>query len=129
MVIIVFGYAVFINNDDIKKVGMFLLVIIGLITIPVFLTGDKAAGFVKGNDGVTEEHIDPHEDFAKVSMIAMEFTAGISLITLILFRKDKAVPVWLGFVLLLMIIGVNIMMIYTGHLGGRISHDAIMKHF
>ena len=129
MIILVLGYAVFINNDKIKRLGMFMLVLIGLITIPVFMTGDKAAGIVKGNEGVLEENIDPHENFAKISMIAMEITAGISLIGLFLFRKDKAVPVWFGAVLLLLIIGVNLMMIYTGHLGGRISHDSIMKHF
>ena len=129
MVVLVLGYAVFINNDKIKKLGMFMLVLIGLITIPVFLTGEKAAGIVKGNDGVLEENIDPHEEFAKISMIAMEITAGISLISLFLFRKEKAVPVWFGVVLLLLIIGVNLMMVYTGHLGGKISHDAIMKHF
>lgn len=129
MVVLVLIYAVFINNDHIKKLGMFLLVLIGLITIPVFMTGDKAGSIVKGNDGVIEENIEPHEDFAKISMIAMEITAGIALIALVLFRKEKAVPVWFGIVLLLMIIGVNLMMIYTGHLGGRISHDAIMKHF
>jgi hypothetical protein len=129
MVVLVLAYAVFINNDKIKKLGMFLLVLIGLITIPVFMTGDKAASIIKGNDGVLEEHIEPHEDFAKISMIAMEVTAGISLIALVLFRKERAVPVWFGLVLLLLIIGVNLMMVYTGHLGGRISHDAIMKHF
>jgi len=129
MITLVLGYAVFINNDKIKRLGMFMLVLIGLITIPVFMTGDKAAGIVKGNEGVLEENIDPHENFAGISMIAMEITAGISLIGLFLFRKDKAVPVWFGAVLLLLIIGVNLMMIYTGHLGGRISHDSIMKHF
>jgi hypothetical protein len=129
MIVLILGYAVFINNDKIKKLGMFLLVLIGLITIPVFMTGDKAAGIVKGNEGVIEENIDPHEDFARISMIAMEITAGISLISLFLFRKDNAIPVWFGIVLLLLIIGVNLMMVYTGHLGGRISHDSIMKHF
>lgn len=129
MIILVLAYAVFINNDKIKKLGMFMLVLIGLITIPVFMTGDKAAGIVKGNEGVLEEHIEPHENFAKISMIAMEITAGISLLGLILFRKEKAVPVWFGAVLLLLIIGVNLMMVYTGHLGGSISHDSIMKHF
>lgn len=129
MVVLVLIYAVIINNDKIKKLGMFLLVLIGLITISVFMTGGKAASIVKGNDGITEENIEPHEDFAKTSMIAMEVTAGISLIALVLFRKEKAVPVWFGIVLLVLIIGVNLMMVYTGHLGGRISHDVIMKHF
>jgi hypothetical protein len=59
----------------------------------------------------------------------MEITAAISLLGLILFRKNNAVPVWFGLMLLLFLLIVNGMMIYTGHLGGRISHNEIMVHF
>ena len=100
MVVIVLGYAVFINNDKIKRLGMFMLLLIGLITIPVFMTGNKAEGIIKGSEGVQEEFVEPHEDFAEISMIAMEITAGISLLGLILFRKNNAVPVWFGLMLL-----------------------------
>lgn len=129
MIIIVFGYAVFINNDKIKRLGLFMLVFIGLITIPVFISGNKAEGVVKGNEGVQEEFIEPHEDFAKISMIALEFSTAVSLLGLIIFRNNKALPVWFGFLILFMIIISNALMIYTGHLGGRISHNDIMVHF
>ena len=126
MVIIVLSYAVYVNDERIKKLGMFMLVLIGLITIPTFMTGDKAQRIVKGNDGVIEENIGPHESYAQTSMTAMEITAGVSLLGLVLFRKEKPVPVYFGVILLVMMVVVNIMMIYTGHLGGRISHSAIM---
>jgi uncharacterized membrane protein len=126
MVIIVLSYAVYVNDERIKKLGMFLLVLIGLITIPTFMTGDKAQRIVKGNDGVIEENIGAHESYAQTSMIAMEITAGVSLLGLVLFRKEKPVPVYFGVILLVMMVVVNIMMIYTGHLGGRIFHSAIM---
>lgn len=126
MVILVLGYAVYINDERVKKLGMVLLVFIGLITIPTFLTGGKAERIVKGNDGIVEENIQPHEDYAKTSMIAMEITAGIALIGLLLFRKQKPVPVYFGVILLVALIAVNLMMVYTGHLGGKISHNGIM---
>jgi len=126
MVIIVLGYAVYVNDERIKKLGMVLLVFIGLITIPAFLTGGKAERIVKGNEGIVEENIQPHEDYARTSMIAMEITAGVALLGLILFRKEKPAPVYFGVILLLIIIVVNLMMVYTGHLGGKISHSAIL---
>lgn len=129
MIIVVLGYAVFINNDKIKRLGMFMLVLIGLITIPVFITGNKAEGVIKGNEGVSEEFIEPHEDFAKISMITLEITASISLIGLILFRKNNAIPVWFGYFTFLLLIISTALMIYTGHLGGRISHNEIMTHY
>lgn len=129
IVVIVLGYGVVINNDRIKQLGMFLIVMIGLITIFVFTTGNKAEGFIKGNEGVVEENIEPHEEFAKTSMIAMEVTAVLSLLGLILFRRNKPVPIWFGIILLILLIAVNFMMIYTGHLGGKISHSNIMTNF
>jgi len=129
IVVLVLGYGVVINNDKIKQLGMFLIVLIGLITIFVFTSGNKAEGFIKGNEGVVEENIEPHEEFAKISMIAMEFTAVVSLIGLVLFRKNKPVPVWYGLVLLVLLLVVNCMMIYTGHLGGKITHSNIMTNF
>lgn len=128
-VVLVTGYGVISNSDKIKRLGFALLVLVGLITIPVFLTGNKAEGVVKGLEGISEDQIDAHEDFAKISMIAMEITAGISLTGLFLFRGQKNVPIWFGILILLLLITVNIMMVYTGHLGGRISHLELMnKH-
>lgn len=127
--VLVLGYGVILKNDQIKRLGMFLIVLLALITIPVFATGDKADGFIKGNEGVIEENIEPHEEFAEKSVIAMYITGGIALLGLLLFRKTKPVPVWFGLVLLVFLIVVNLMMIYTGHLGGKISHSEIMTHF
>ncbi|MCI0473558.1 MAG: hypothetical protein L0Y76_08255 [Ignavibacteria bacterium] len=126
-VVFIFGYGVFSNNDKIKKLAMFMLVLIGLITIPVFVSGDNAAGMVKGLDGVLEEHIEPHEEFAKISLIAMEVTAFVSLLGFVLFRPGKIIPVWFGVLLLVLVVAVTGMMVYTSHLGGRISHYELMQ--
>jgi hypothetical protein len=126
-VVFVFGYGVLTNNDKIKRLGMFMLVLVGLFTIPVFFTGNKAAGIVKGLEGVLEEHIEPHEEFAKISFIAMEIIASFSLLGFILFRSGKNIPVWFGILLLVLILAVTGMMVYTSHLGGRISHYELMQ--
>ncbi len=127
--VIVLGYGVVIDNDAIKRLGMFLIVFLALITIPVFTTGDKADGFIKGNEGVNEENIEAHEEFAEKSVIAMYIAGGVSLLGLVIFRKKKPVPVWFGLTMLGLLIVVNLLMIYTGHLGGKISHGDIMTHF
>lgn len=127
--VLVLGYGLMINNDHIKRLGMFLIILLALVTIPVFATGDEADGFIKGQEGVLEENIEPHEEFAEKSVIAMYITGGIALIGLLIFRKTKPVPMWFGLVLLGFLIVVNMMMIYTGHLGGKISHSEIMTHF
>jgi hypothetical protein len=126
-VVFAFGYGVFTNNDKIKKLSMFILVLVGLITIPVFLSGGKAAGLVRGIEGVFEEHIEPHEEFAKISFISMEITAFVSLLGFVLFRSEKNIPAWFGIMLLILMLAVTGMMLYTSHLGGRISHYELMQ--
>jgi len=66
-----------------------------------FFTGGKAAGIVKGNEGITEENIEPHEEYAEISMISMEIVTAISLVSLVLYRKQKPVPVYFGVILLI----------------------------
>jgi hypothetical protein len=127
MVVIVMGYGVISNKDEFKKFGLYMLILISLITFLVFYSGEKAAGMVKGLEGVMEENIGPHAQFADLSYKAMEITGIISLACLIIFRKEKRIPVWLGVILLILIIGVNLMMAYTGHLGGKINHFELMN--
>jgi len=127
MIVLVLFYGIIINNDKIKKLGLLLLILVSLITIPVFFSGENAEGIIKGMDGVVEANIDPHQDFAKISFIAMEFLGGIYFITLLIFRKEKNIPFWVGIILLMLILIVNAMMIYTGHLGGKISHTELMN--
>lgn len=126
IVVFILIYGVFSNNEKIKKIGLMMTVLISLITIPVFISGDNAKGIVKGMEGIVEENIDPHEDFAKNSFIAMEIVGGIALVSLLLSRRSKPIPIWNAIIVLLLLVAVNAMMIYTAHLGGKITHSEII---
>jgi uncharacterized membrane protein len=125
--LIIFLYAVSAKNDKLKKFTLVLIILMAFLTIAVLITGNNAEGSVKGLDGIIEENIDPHQDFATKSFIAMEILGAVALTGLIIFRKPKELPMWFSILTLSLMLIVNGMMLYTAHLGGKIFHNEIMQ--
>jgi len=116
------------KSDDVKKVSVLVLILTALITIPVYLSGEKAQAKIEGNyEDVDESYIEQHEDFAYYSFIAMNITGAVGIIAMFLFRKPKTLPNSFAFLFMLMLIVVASMMGYTGNLGGKIHHPEIRE--
>ncbi len=116
------------KSDDVKKTSILILILTAFITIPVYLTGDKAQEMIEGNyDDVDESFIESHEDFALYSFIAMDITGAIGLLSIFLFKKPKLLPNSFAYFMLALLLIVNGMMAYTANLGGRIHHPEIRK--
>ena len=116
------------KSDDVKKTSILILILTAFITIPVYLTGDKAQEMIEGNyDDVDESFIESHEDFALYSFIAMDITGAIGLLSIFLFKKPKLLPNSFAYFMLVLLLIVNGMMAYTANLGGRIHHPEIRK--
>lgn len=114
------------KSDEIKKVSIMILILTAVITIPVYLSGDKAQEMIEGNyDDVDESFIEAHEDFAFNSFIAMNITAVVGLAGLFLYRRPKTLPNTFVYFLFALLIVVKVMMAYTGNLGGKIHHPEI----
>ena len=126
VVVLVFVYGLMIKNDAVVKAALVVTVILALITIPAYVSGDGAQQIIKGMDDVTEEYIDPHEDFALYAFIVMCILGVFSLIGLLLFRKEEKFPVWFKAVIFVLLMAVSGMMGYTANLGGKIHHPEII---
>ena len=126
-VLLIFFYAIIKRNEKTQKLCLMMIVLLSLITIPVFVSGNNAEGTVKGLEGIVEENIEPHQDFAQKSFLAIEILGLFSIITLFIFKQPKNIPTWLSILLFILLISVNAMMIYTAHLGGKIAHNELMN--
>lgn len=105
---------------------MFMIVVLSLITILVFVSGNNAEGMVKGAEGVIEENIEVHQYAAVRSFIAMEILGGISLLMILYYRFKKPVPLSVTLIYLFLNLFVLWMMIYTSNQGGKIFHSEFM---
>lgn len=127
IVFLVLLYGVFRKNNEIIRLSMILTIIIALITIVTYTSGDKAGQLIEGQDGVNEEMIDEHEDFAEIAFIFMEILGGLSLAGLFLFRGTDNRKWMIGLIYMLLMLGVISMMGWTSHLGGQIKHPEIIE--
>jgi hypothetical protein len=116
------------KNVKVLRFSMLLLVLLSLLTIVIFVSGNNAKSVVKGMDGIVEENIDAHEEFAEKSFIVMEAFGGLTLIFLVFNRFAKPIPALYSVIFLFLILAVLGMMMYTAHLGGKIAHSGIIPN-
>jgi len=123
--IMMLGYALLRKNDEVVKVGLVILVVAGLVSIPVFLTGEPAEEFVEGLPGVYESIIEQHENYAKYALVTTLVTSAAALFSLIyaLFDQRKATWLVVGTFFLALISGG--WMLKTASIGGQIRHTEI----
>lgn len=113
------------KSEELKKVTLGLLVLIALVTVPVYLTGEPAEEMVENIPGVSEVMIERHENAALFSLIAVEVGGITALAGLLLFGRKK----WLGNLLAIVPLAFSVvtggLMAWTANLGGQIRHTEI----
>jgi len=118
-------FALMRKSDELKRASLGGLVLISLLTIPAFLTGEPAEELVENLPGVSHALIEAHEKAALVAFIALGITGALALVGLIWFRNRTTLPTWLiAAALLLTSVSVGLMA-RTGNLGGEIRHTEI----
>lgn len=110
---------------DIQRVSLGALVLVALLTIPAFVSGDDAEEIVEDYPGISEVMIEGHEEFAEIAFWFLEGLAVVSLAGLVIYRGPRSMPKWF---LLLVVVGLLVgagLMARVGHLGGLINHPEI----
>ncbi len=108
-----------------ERLALGLLVVFGLVTIPVYLTGGAAEQTIRGLPGVSRGLLEAHEDAAGAAFTASALVAGLSLLGLAWFRRAAAVPRAFAVTLLLLAGVTTGVFAWTGYLGGQIRHPEI----
>ena len=113
------------RNNDLKRLSLFFLVLITLLAIPVYLTGEPAEETVEKIPGVVESMIEEHEDAAQSAFTGQIILGVLALTALIVFRKGRALPNWAAGTVLACTLAVAGLMAWTANLGGGIRHPEI----
>jgi uncharacterized membrane protein len=122
LVLIVVG--VVIKNPTVIKTSFYVFVFAGLLSIPVFLTGEQSEEVVENMPGVSKDIISTHESFATTSFVVLLGTAAFSILGLILYRRKTWINTIIPLVLLFSLASAGAMA-RTAHLGGQIRHTEI----
>jgi uncharacterized membrane protein len=125
--ILLLVYAMIRKSDEVKMVSFGVFVLIALITIPVFLTGQHAEDVVKNLPGVTETYIGRHEEMAEYSIVLMEILGVVALAGLVLLKLKGAIPRLVVIATLLLSLLTAAVVGFTANLGGQIRHTEIRE--
>lgn len=121
----VLGYGIWSNSDQTKIAAYFLFVISAIGAGIAYLTGEAAEEVVEDIQGVSENIIGQHEDFALYSLISLIVLGLFSLVSLFLtYKKYTLLKTMSGITLFVSLVSFALVA-RTGYLGGQIRHSEI----
>jgi len=118
-------YSLARKSEEVKRVCFVLFVLLALITLAVFFTGQAAEDTVKKLPGVTEAFIDRHEEMADFALVFMGTLGLAALAGLIFLRASGSIPKWLVIIVLLLSLVTAAVVGLTANLGGQIRHTEV----
>ena len=117
-------WAFFRRSEEVTRVSLGLIAVMGAISVIVFFTGEPAEEAIENLPGFSEAITERHEEFALIATVVVGAIGAMSLAALAFLRK-KAIPRQVtGWSLLLSIIASGVMG-YTALLGGQIRHTEV----
>ena len=118
-------YGIIKNQYQSKSIGAIIIIIMAIIAIPVFLTGEPAEESVEHLQGISESIIHEHEEAGEQAIWLMEIAGLFSLLSLF-FQYKKSVITNNIFILTFVLTLISFaLMDRTGYLGGQIRHTEL----
>lgn len=114
------------SQDSLAKTSFYIFLFAGILCLPAFFSGEGAEEIAENLPGVSKNHIDPHEDFAKIALITSLITAALALAGIVFY--EKAGKLIRSLVMIASIVSCS-SLAWTAHLGGQIRHTELRKDF
>ncbi len=121
----ILAYGQFAKNDDIKKVALVTFILMAILTIPVFLSGEEAEETVEHIAGVSEQLIENHEELAEKAIWLMGLLGVLSIINFFVILKKLSFAKTLSLITLVVSLGTFGLFAKVGNTGGEIRHSEI----
>jgi hypothetical protein len=121
---ILLAIAMMRRSSELTRVALGTMVIMGVASVVVFLTGEPAEELVEDLAGISRGAIEIHEELALAATVAAGTLAALSMAALVGWRR-RAVPQWGRAALLAGATIVCLTMGVTGYFGGRIRHTEL----
>ena len=121
----ILAYGQYSKNDSIKKVAFVTFVLMAIMTVPVFLTGEAAEETVEHLAGVSENLIEEHEELAEKAIWLMGILGVLSIVSFIAIVKKLSYSKTISLVTLLISLATFGLFAIVGDWGGQIRHSEI----
>lgn len=121
--ILTYGY--FSKRNDIIKVALVTFVLMALVTIPVYLTGEESEETVEHLAGVSERLIENHEELAEKAILFMGLLAVLSSMSFLAVLRQFSFAKTITLITLIVSFVTFGIFAQVGNLGGQIRHSEI----
>jgi hypothetical protein len=125
MALLLLAWALYRRSSELMRTSLGLLVLLGIVTIIVQLTGEPAEDLVEGLPGVLDSVIERHEEAALIGTIGMTALGLLALFGLWQFRGGRGLARWYPSTLLVAGVLLAGYFGWVANLGGQIRHSEI----
>lgn len=118
-------YGLLSQKEEIIRLALWLIVIVAVLSIIPFLSGEGAADIVAKLPGISKDLIHDHEEAAEIAFTLLEISGAVALLSLLVWRRLPWLPrpvVWICLTLAVVTCGA---MGFTANRGGQIRHTEI----
>ena len=119
------GFALWRNHPIIQRVTLAGTVLVALLTIPVYFTGEPAEEAIEHSPDFNEDLVEQHEDRGMITLIVVLVTGAAAVGTLALARGGKALRPALLRLVLLGLVASSAIAAWTALDGGQIRHPEV----
>lgn len=122
-ILLLFG--VWKKNREIQIASLATIIVMAILAIPVFLTGEPAEEAVENLPGVIESIIEEHEEASEIAFWVMMATGLFSIISLAMQMMNNKMAKTFVMITLIISLVTSGLMARAGYLGGQIRHTEI----
>jgi hypothetical protein len=115
------------ENETLGRIGMWVVVLSGLMTIPVFLTGEPAEEMIEHLPGISEKLIKIHEETAEKALWFIGAASLAALGSLIYGFLKKSFPMKIIPAIAILTVCAIGFLAWTNNLGGEVHHPEIRR--
>jgi hypothetical protein len=123
--LLLLGWGLLRRSIDVTMAALVALIIVGLITVPVFLTGDGAVSRLRSERGFSEALLEEHKDAALAALVGLEAAAAVAAAALFAWWTTRRYPFFATGCTLVMGIAAVVLLARATALGGRIAHGEL----
>ena len=121
-----FVIALISKSMDLKRASLAVFVMIALIAMPTYMSGNAAEEMVRGNVAVNHDVVEAHQSWALLGYIILEFAGLFSWIGLWQYRRKEAFAGWVLPAVLITSLVSFAVMAQAANIGGEIMHPEIV---
>ena len=117
----------YLGNVELRRASLVAFVIIGLLTIPTFISGSAAGWEIGGQEDISRNLIAHHQNAAILSFSLLLITAWLSWLALWQYRRFSQPKAWIEPAVLIGGLISLIALVSTGSRGGDINHPELVN--